>query len=278
MRLKPNQATIKDFFMTLFEPEDSVCFCEKVFTNKIDLAKNFKKYENDSFFCINPIKSERKNADVQKFRNFLFEIDEISLKEQLVHIKNKGMPCSSLTYSGNKSFHFIISLDEPVKDKEHYDFIANWIHNIIEIADKATKNPSRLSRLPNVKREDTGKIQKLIFVYDRIKSDDLIKWLSQYEHLMPNNRPKKKSNNYKGSRSDLIKIMEWYIEEYQKDSYLPTGSHVQCPVCASEGRDNNKDNMYVSGDDMRFHCFSEPEHDKVIYRTILNLYKKRHIL
>lgn len=278
MKMKANGATLEDFFMTLFDPEDIVCYCKNVYKNEFDSAKNFNKYKDHSFFCVNPVKSERKNADVQKFRNFLFEIDEISLEEQLIHMKNKGMPCTSLAYSGNKSFHFIISLNEPVEDKEHYDFIANWIHNIIEIADKATKNPARLSRLPNAKREDTGKVQRLLFVYDRVKSEDLIEWLSQFEHLMPNKKPKRKSKNYNGGRSNLIKIMEWYIEEYQQENYLPQGLHVQCPVCESEGHDSDKDNMYVSGEEMRFHCFAEPEHNKTIYRTILNLYKKRHTL
>ena len=278
MKLKANDASLEDFFMTLFDPEDTVCFCKDVYKNEFDKAKNFKKYDEHNYFCINPVKTERKNNDVTQLRNFLFEIDEISLEEQLVHMKNKGMPCTALTYSGNKSFHFIISLKDPIEIKSDYDYLANWIHNIIEIADKATKNPSRLSRLPNTKRKDTGKTQRLLFVYDRVESEELIEWLQKYDHLAPDKKVKTKSKNHSSRRSDLIKIMEWYIEEYQKETYLPSGLHVQCPVCESEGRDSHKDNMFVSGEDMRFHCFAEPEHSKIIYRRILNLYKRRHSL
>jgi len=144
------------------------------------------------FFSINPIDSNkdhlyftkkhykedvprRADMNVSAFRNFMFEMDDVPLEEQLVILDKVGIPWTSIVYSGSKSYHAILAVSESVCGGEHtvegvaaykriWLRIAAHINDVAgrSVVDETSKNPSRLSRFPWVFREKTGKQQELV--------------------------------------------------------------------------------------------------------------------
>jgi hypothetical protein len=162
------------FFRLLFDPGFSTCLTDdKYGTDVFELPLKFYSTE---FFSINALKDSRLDANVTCFRNFLIEFDEGSQEEHLEAMVN--VPHSTAVYSGGKSTHFIISLEDPLYDAREYKEIAIRIHLLLDgKADPSTKNPSRLSRTPDVLRKDTGKIQDLLFIGQRIENKVLFDML-----------------------------------------------------------------------------------------------------
>ena len=155
--------------------------------------------EEKPFFVINPIRpgATRSIEGVAKFRNFLFEIDEDSEKnivpiekqKELVHLS--GMPWSTCVYSGGKSLHWIISLENPVEDESEYrmywkmmEFILNKTAKTLGYNlkfDSNVKDPSRFSRAANSLRVDKQKIQDLIEVKGRQANSILLRWFEDHD-------------------------------------------------------------------------------------------------
>lgn len=185
----------KAFINTLFDPYQKSCYTK--LANGRFLSKFPKK--TDLFFCINalhpeldlnptkeyhaPDKPRRADHNVICFRNFLLEIDDIPVEEQQELLKSRNLPYTSAVYSGSKSVHFIISLKEPLKDINEYRHLALRLHALIPEADPTSKNPSRLSRLPNSIRPDTGNMQKLLYLGDRIDNNYLLSLLPEVEYV-----------------------------------------------------------------------------------------------
>jgi hypothetical protein len=138
---------------------------------------------------LNPIKGDRKDANVTAFRSFLIELDVGTIKEQLGTITHLGMPFSAQIFSGNKSVHTTIVLDEDLKDEKTYRTIIEWIFRIVPLVDKNCINPSRCIRIPGAYRKE-GK-QRLINIGKRVTHKELFAWLNQYEHLRPQTKKKK---------------------------------------------------------------------------------------
>ena len=170
--------TLNKFLNLLFDPSDEICSSPNLYANK---SKTMDKVTTaDAFISINPILGVRNNENVTKLKTFLVEIDpknwnelsdadkEITLLDNLNYIKNIGMPYSTCTYSGNKSHHFLISLDQDIKNVEEYKFYYKWLTNIVDKADKQTGHPSISTRLPGHIRSDTFKCQQLIEINKRI--------------------------------------------------------------------------------------------------------------
>lgn len=195
------------FLETLFKPEDGICFgnfkATKVYKNYPTLPKEF--------FSINPLhKSKdyhwmlkegrfekvgrRADINVTEFRNFLFEMDSVPLDIQLKILRSSVIPFTSIVFSGSKSYHAILSVEQSIVDEPHtIDGIRRYKHywsrlagfldweakkNGFEYPDKrntffdsACKNPSRLSRYPGYMR-DGDKLQDLIQLTSSISIDD----------------------------------------------------------------------------------------------------------
>ena len=185
--------TVDGFFDVVFDKGQFTCFAKHAKGTKIfgvDVGKNFVWPE---FFSINAIdgakdhepieeyhdidKPRRADANVICFRNILLEFDKLGLMEQMTLVKNIGVPYSTCTFSGSKSFHFLICLKEPLKTKDEYDELVRRVFKAIPEADQANKNPSRLSRIPNAYREGKKTVQKLAWVLDRVDNEVLEKWL-----------------------------------------------------------------------------------------------------
>jgi len=268
----------QEFFETLFDKDEQISVCQTVYSCSLTLRD---EREPGEFFIINPLSGGRKDENVTKYRNFLFEIDGSSLKDQLVLVEKKiALPYSTLVFSGNKSFHWIVSLETPLVEKRSYDFVFQWILNIIGTADPQTKNPSRLSRYPEVVRKDTDKMQRLVYVHGRINNDTLMAWLEKFPEHTPILKPINKSHSHGTGSTDraaIIELVDWYVMDLLGESYRGHVTHVQCPICASDGADTSKDNMSVTGDDRIFKCWAVEEHNANLLKTLhllKNQYKK----
>lgn len=158
------------FFRLLFDYGQSTCLTSDKYG--IDVYKLPLKFYSTEFFSINAMHTFRKDENVTCFRNFLLEFDSGSVDEHMKAMEN--VPYSTAVYSGGKSTHFIISLEDPLYDITEYKQLARRLHALVPTADPSTKNPSRLSRTPDVTRKDSGLKQDLLFVGDRIPNKILL--------------------------------------------------------------------------------------------------------
>lgn len=190
------------FLNMLYDPEDTFCVSPDKFGYKSismsDIGKsNIKLLLPDGtektcsssdieLVSINPIKGFRRDENVTHFRNFMFEIDTMGLKDQLSYVEKIGIPYSACVFSGSKSMHFVVSLIKPLPNETMWRYVAEWILNIISEADKQNKNPSRSVRFPDVKRK-SGKMmmQKLVKFNGRIEQSLLSSWLNKFEDRRP---------------------------------------------------------------------------------------------
>ena len=162
------------------------------------------KSEKYQFECLNPLKTTsfaeemeidtkkatkeqlikrlktRKDANVASMRNFIFECDNSTLKEQVERIKflKSKHVLNRVVFSGNKSLHCRITINEDPEDTYHYKWLWSRMNDKFfgGLADRACANPARLTRKPNGVRIKNGKkvVQKLIYEDDSIVFDSTI--------------------------------------------------------------------------------------------------------
>ncbi|NJO48264.1 MAG: hypothetical protein HC840_00950 [Leptolyngbyaceae cyanobacterium RM2_2_4] len=154
--------------------------------------------------ALNPITGWRKDEYCTAFRNFLIEMDYGPLPEQLAYAKAIGLPYSAVVFSGNKSLHFLISLDQDLPSEEVWRTMAEWTLAIATAADQNTKNPSRQIRIPGAYR-GPGKKQLMVENKGATGLKDFAAWLAQHPNAKP--RPPEK-RTVSGSR-DFSKIKPW---------------------------------------------------------------------
>ena len=268
------------FLDTLFDDDDQIFVGPDLYSGEI-LSK--KDILSGQFFCINACTENRKKTNITKFRNFLIEIDEIpGTKEPMAHkdqalviAKKYKVPYSTVVNSGNKSIHFIISLEEALENIEEYEFVADWIKNIIIETDRSVLVPEKLSRFLGGTNSKTQKEQKgFASKTGRVSNARFLDWLNQYPECKPQiiSQEPLEVQNGTSKRAGILPIVHWYLTQYLKRYYNNIRGHYQCPVCSAEGCDTSKDNMYVSGPEMKFHCFAVKEHNQLIFREMRALY------
>lgn len=177
---------MSNFWKTLFDEGEEICLTNTVYGT--DTSEFHTDYEQ--FFCINPLNGPRRDSNVSSFRNILLEFDHGSPADQLSTLTDT--PHSTLVWSGGKSHHAIISLEEPCEDRAAYDVLVRRIYEKLPTADKSVKNPSRLSRTPNATRNN-GNVQYLIHVKDRISRETLETWLGPVPANLKTEQPQRKS-------------------------------------------------------------------------------------
>lgn len=95
-----------------------------------------------------------KNENVTEFRYALVESDQVSIEKQNAILRNLELPIAALVYSGNKSLHALVKVDAANKDE--YRKRVEYLYKICTAnglePDQQNKNPSRLSRMPGVRR------------------------------------------------------------------------------------------------------------------------------
>ena len=198
----------KDFLELCFRDGETICVSPNKYgyhsIEQKELESNFtiispsEKVDDQvispsdiNMLCLNPVNGFRADANVTAYRNFLIEIDDGSLKEQKQYIDDIGMPYSACVFSGNKSLHFLISLEEDLLSYQMYYNAIEWVLNIVKKADQLTKNPSRSIRFPDNVRHDTGKKQTLIELKTAVKNADFYSWLTKYPDKMPREKSKR---------------------------------------------------------------------------------------
>lgn len=134
------------------------------------------KYQNSEFLMpgyefevLNELKDTSKRTDDNCLYHtrFLFEMDSIGLDEQKDYIKKNIDNIQRVVFSGSKSYHIIIEFPNEYESfcKDNYRTIWSHINNswFDGKCDTQCKNPSRLTRTPNVVRSNKNTLQQLMY-------------------------------------------------------------------------------------------------------------------
>lgn len=166
----------------LFNDYEKTCVGE---SNSTKVVSPFKT--SGPFYCVNPLasvdvghnrkphysymKPRRADINVKEFRNFVFEIDSLSLGDQLAVIEACGIDFSAIVYSGGKSYHCLVCLDFNLGGEHtdngirnykqiwsriaaRIDKSANDLGLATPVVDPSCKNPSRFTRYPDFVSKD----------------------------------------------------------------------------------------------------------------------------
>lgn len=166
--------------------------------------------------ALNPIKGYREDLNCTAFRNFLVEMDYGPIADQLTYVQSLGMPYSAAIFSGNKSIHFLVTLDRDLPSEKVYRLFSEWILNIVTLADQNTKNPSRSVRVPGAFREP-GKQQTLMEYRGVVKTDDLVTWLKAHDSA----KPVQKQVHKVSAIPDFSNVKAWISDALIKGIYPP---------------------------------------------------------
>lgn len=103
----------------------------------------------------NPLDGEGvKNVNVAAFRYALVESDNMPLERQNALIRELDLPVAALVHSGGKSLHAIVRID--AADMDEYRQRVDYLYSVLKKngmdIDTQNKNPSRLSRMPGIRR------------------------------------------------------------------------------------------------------------------------------
>ena len=210
--------TNEDFYNVLFESDEYTNFVSVINDKATGATPVFGvRPVGHRFFSINALLKDktRKDIHVKSYRNFLFEMDKTPLEEQIPIFKAAKFPFTTVVFSGGKSYHFILSLETPLQERVQYDAIWKACAAVLKKfggeADKATKNPTRLSRCPGVLREN-GQEQTLKAVTRRIPNAELFQWLESqgvdWQEFIPKIAP---NPNTTFSNVDEKLKLEWVL-------------------------------------------------------------------
>ena len=179
------------YLSALFDPEDVVGYVTEAFERDGrwtpagkgcftrtagELAESLAKWGDDlgssigepnpesgAWIRFNPLDGAGvRNDNVAEFRYALVESDRMPPSKQMAIIRALELPVAAAVHSGNKSVHAIVRVD--ARDYDEYrkrvDFLYQTCReNGLEL-DTQNKNPSRLSRMPGVRR--SGRKQWLV--------------------------------------------------------------------------------------------------------------------
>lgn len=201
-----------------------------LFSPNPEIQLQFVKSETLNLVALNPIKGFREDMNCTAFRNFMVEMDTGPLDQQLKYIKSSGMPYSACMFSGNKSLHFLISLDKDLPNESTWRLLAEWTLNVVPLADPATKNPSRSIRMPDALREGNKK-QRLVEFKGTVKLEDLANWLRKWPSAKPVIREKR---DIKPGEFDHMKVKGWVRHALDKGIDSSKGRNKQWYAIACE--------------------------------------------
>jgi hypothetical protein len=268
---------IQKFINVLFDEEDTICICRSpsdyFFIKKKDYQGELGKLL--AFNPTNPTTKTRKNSDVAKFRSFMIEFDNISIKQQYDVILEIGFPHSTITYSGNKSLHIILTLEQEIESQDNYYLYSKWIQNIFQAKsyrpDPLTKSPSFLTRFPNVTSDDGFYSQKLLSLQGRVNNSDFIEWLNRYSECRPQINKSFIDEELKPERKSIVELVDWYVFEYLKSSYDGIENWFMCPICKEEKRAHYGKRLCVKGLNKYTSCTADKDHNRLLLKKIWSL-------
>lgn len=180
-----------------------------------------------SYESINPIKEgeERRDCNCASFANFIFESDTTSLYgqfEKLDELVNEKI-VNRAVFSGNKSIHYRITLQNPPANKKDYGLAWNllrekYFHDMD--VDSAMRTPSHLTRAPEQSRCDRSCFPYQYLLYLSTHTVYL-NWENKKEEILVAEalreidaiRAKRRWNNKKNSE-DINKIYSKSNQKY----------------------------------------------------------------
>lgn len=166
-----------DFLKMLFDDDDQVC-SGSTYDTQVGI------HVPGPFISINALTDRRLDSNVTKHRTFLVEMDEGTHEDQIRAVKGVNMPYSTVVDSGGKSLHFCIVLTEPIDPITWRSWSKALVH-LVPGADRSTTNPSRFTRLPGIVRPNTGRLQQLLYVGNRINTDTFRQFIEPHIHKAP---------------------------------------------------------------------------------------------
>ncbi len=184
---------IENFLKLFFYEGEYACFGLNMIESSyiVDWQEHLKSEHINLFerVSLNPLVMNRQDSNVTSFRNFMIESDTLTVAESIEHIKLSGIPFSCCVFSGNKSMHFYICLEEDIGDIHTYKFVGKWILNILgakdDIVDNCTFTPSRMARLGYVTNNKTGKKQSCKIIRKKIPNKELEEFLLKHLEFKP---------------------------------------------------------------------------------------------
>ena len=218
-----------------------------------------------TFFCINPLhrykdfghfkkpqykqfEPRRADVNITCLRSFMFEMDELPVEDQLKVFTRSDIPFTSIVYSGGKSCHAVLTVDnaEDLFEAHSQDGIMEYKRTWRRLAgkldleakalgyvrpegvnsfiDSTSQNPSRLSRYPEVLR-DNGKNQELKLLTERISKDDFLSLLDR----CPVIKSMEVRKDFKPSEDELQTIEDF-------TAHAPAYMLNQLKYCIHEGK------------------------------------------
>jgi hypothetical protein len=210
------------FLYTLFNPREQIYVSPdkyssawdkdkkewKIYRPSITVEEALNLEEPPMMVGINPIEGlVRSDKNVTAYRTFFIEIDDLPLGEQKELIKTVNLPYSCAIYSGNRSIHYLVTLEKDLPNKEMYKYYAQWIIGTVPHADPHNYPPSKGTRFPGFLRPDTKKRQTLLEVKSRISYDTLMGYLSKHPQAKPEIKTKKERPEVK--RHNYEKVPDW---------------------------------------------------------------------
>jgi hypothetical protein len=139
---------------------------------------------NTEFVTINKLKDGSKTAkdeNVETYRSLIFEIDneDIELQKRRAKSLFENKVVNRAVFSGSKSVHCRITLNDEPDNKEQYKYIWKKLNEMYfeNKADKACSNPARLTRMPNAIRSNGIKQERLYLSNELLNYD----WRNEYE-------------------------------------------------------------------------------------------------
>lgn len=172
------------YLETLFEPDENVgyvteswehdgkflpskgCYdrtagqlIKELYQCKDDIGSVLGDYNSEvgAWIRFNPLDGKGvKNENVTEFRYALVESDTMDISAQKAIITELELPVAALVYSGKKSLHAIVKIDASTYEeyKKRVDYLYNVCNKNGLKLDIQNRNPSRLSRMPGVMRND----------------------------------------------------------------------------------------------------------------------------
>jgi len=153
---------------------------EQITNSDPDKFHQYIGHDNGVYVRINPMDGQgASDKNVTAFRHVLVESDTLAPEEQLAIYRELQLPVSGLIHSGGKSVHAWVRVE--AENIEQYKKRCAYIYEVLEAQgfeiDHSNKNPSRLSRLPGVKRGESYQY----LIQDRSGQPDFETWVKWWE-------------------------------------------------------------------------------------------------
>jgi hypothetical protein len=159
------------FIRAIFSPTDYI-FIGSLYDTHLRQAMDVlsDKRPEGQYICPNTFYegTKRQDSDILAFRYCIVEFDDIPLDSQLKFWAAIPLPVAALIYSGGKSIHALIKLQDVNSIEDWQKVVKSELFqkrlNPLGV-DTATSNPSRTTRTPSVPRGDTW--QRLLYLNPR---------------------------------------------------------------------------------------------------------------